>query len=133
MAAAIDAAEGFRKSCSTALVPLELELRTNALRHPELRERLVEMDRRRSTETARVINIMMGDRDLRIPARDLADIGRSAIIGLLLYAATDEELRDHYEGLVETLFVLLTDALTPQPQPRSSTRHRAKVGNPNTR
>jgi hypothetical protein len=41
VAAAVDAAEIFRKSASSELVPLELELRMNALRHPGLRQRLV--------------------------------------------------------------------------------------------
>lgn len=115
MAAAIDAAEIVRNSYSPALVPLELELRTNALRNPELRQRLIETDRKRSEETAQVIQNLMGDIDQRIGARDLADIGRAAIIGLLMYAAVDSELRDHYEGLVETVFVLLTETLTPPP------------------
>ncbi len=110
--AAVDAAEVFRKSASSELVPLELELRMNALRHPDLRGRMVEADRRASGDTASLIESMTGGKgNLRIPARDLADLGRAAVIGLLLYAAVDEDLRERYEGLIETLFVLMTDAL----------------------
>lgn len=116
LAAAIDAAEVFRRTFSPELVPLELELRMNALRHPALRERLVEADRRVSEENARLVEDMVGhDADLRVPPRDLADLGRAAIIGLLLYAAVDEERSERYEGLVETLFVLLTEAVTLRP------------------
>jgi hypothetical protein len=40
----------------------------------------------------------------------MGDIGRAAIQGLLQYAATDEEGAARYEGLVETLFVLMVGA-----------------------
>lgn len=113
--AAVDAAETFRKTFSTDMVPIELELRMNALRHRDLRERLVEADRRLSEENARLVEKMVGDRHLRIAPEDLADIGRAAIMGLLLYAAVDEERRSRYEGLVETLFVLMTEAVTQLP------------------
>lgn len=110
--AAIDAAGLFRRTFPTDLIPLELELRINALRHPGLRERLVEADRRVSEESARLLEAMLGDRaQSRIPSRDLADLGRAAVIGLLAYAAVDEEQRGRYEQLVETLFVLLTEAV----------------------
>jgi hypothetical protein len=53
----------------------------------------------------------MSDVELRIPAQDVADIGRAAIIGLLMYALVDDEYRDRCEGLIETLFALLTETL----------------------
>ena len=110
--AAVDAAELFRKAFSPQLVPLDLELRMNALRNPAFRQRLVDADRRISESYGRLIGKMIGDEaDLRVPARDLADLGRAAVIGLLQYAAVDPERRDHYEQLVETLFVLMTEAL----------------------
>jgi AcrR family transcriptional regulator len=115
VAAAKDAAEIFRESFSTQMVPLELELRMNALRHPGLRQRLVEADRRFSEENARLVEHMAGpEADLGVAPRDLADIGRAAVIGLLLYASVDEEMRERYEGLVQTLFVLMTEALMQQ-------------------
>jgi len=110
---AIDAAELVRKTVSRDLVPLELELRMNALRHPELRQRLVEADRRVSDEQARLIERMLGGPErLRIPAQDLADLGRAAVNGLLQWAAVDEERRDRYERLIQTMFLLLTEAVT---------------------
>jgi AcrR family transcriptional regulator len=127
MEAVMDAAETFRKTFSTEMVPLELELRMSALRHPDLRRRLVEADRRFSEENARLVENLQGEgTSLRIPARDLADIGRAAVIGLLLYASVDEQLRDRYEALVETLFVLMTEALMleaesePQSNPQAN-------------
>jgi AcrR family transcriptional regulator len=118
MTVAFDAAETLQKSYSAALVPFELELRMSALRHEGLRKRLVEIDRRRSRDTAQLIEKMVGGNDgMRIPAADLADIGRAAVIGLLSYAAVDEELRERYEGLVKTFFVFLTEALMPQSTP----------------
>jgi AcrR family transcriptional regulator len=132
LAAAIDAADLFRQTFSIKLVPLELELRMNAMRHPAFRERLAEADRRASEATARLVEKMVGDpNNLRIPARDLADLGRAAVIGLLQYAAVDEEQRGRYESLVQSLFVLLTEAVSDQkPNPaapvgrRSATRRR---------
>ena len=126
VAAAVDAAGLFRKTFSTDMVPLELELRTNALRHPALRERLMEADRRMSDETARLVVQMVGDSgELRIPPKDLADLGRAAVIGLLLYAAIDEEQRARYEALGETLFVLMTEAVV-QPASRRTRRRAAQ-------
>jgi AcrR family transcriptional regulator len=113
VAAAIDAADLFRRTASPALVPLELELRMNALRHAGFRERLVESDRRVSEANARLVEKMVGDAtSLRIPPRDLADLGRAAVLGLLQYAAVDEEQRGRYEELIETLFVLLTEGMS---------------------
>ena len=109
---AVDAAELFRNAFSAELVPLDLELRMNALRNPAFRQRLVEADRRISESYSRLIEKMIGDEaGLRVPARDLADLGRAAVIGLLQYAAVDPDQRDHYKQLVETLFVLMTEAL----------------------
>lgn len=112
VAAAVDAAALFRQTSSVDVVPLELELRMNALRHPQFRQRLAEADRRMSEANARLVREMVGTTaDLRIPARDLADIGRAAVLGLLQYAAVDEQQRDRYEALIETVFLLLTDAV----------------------
>lgn len=117
LAAAIDAAQIFQRSASIQMLPLELELRMNALRHPEVRQRLVEADRRFGEENARLVGRMTGEgTELPFPARDLADLGRAAVIGLLLYAAVDEERREYYEHLVETLFVLMTEGLMSRAQ-----------------
>jgi AcrR family transcriptional regulator len=117
--AAVDAAELFRKVFSPELVPLELELRVNALRNPAFRQRMVEVDRRLSESSARLIEHMVGDgADLgAFPARDLADLGRAAVIGLLQYAAVDQDQHQRYEQLIQTLFVLLTEALVARQDP----------------
>lgn len=122
--AAMDAAELFRRVFSPELVPLELELRVNALRSPAFRQRLVEVDRSLSESSARLIEKMVGDdTDLgALPARDLADLGRAAVIGLLQYAAVDDEQRERYEHLIQTLFVLLTEALVARQGSRPKRR-----------
>ena len=121
--AAVDAAELFRKAFSPELVPLDLELRMNALRNPAFRQRLVEADRRISESYSRLIEKMIGEEaDLQVPARDLADLGRAAVIGLLQYAAVDPEQSDHYKQLVETLFVLMTEALVVRQKPKPASK-----------
>jgi AcrR family transcriptional regulator len=113
VADALAAASVFQRTTSLELVALELELRLSALRNPAVRERLVEADRRMSNTTADLVETMLGDRArLSIPPKDLGDIGRAAIIGLLQYAATDREQTARYQHLVESLFVLLTEAVT---------------------
>jgi AcrR family transcriptional regulator len=109
---AVSAGGVFKRTLSLELMPLELELRLNALRNPEVRQRLIEADRRTGEKTARFIEeqVVAHGIHLRIPPRDLGDIGRAAIHGLLQYAATDEAEADRYERLVESLFVLLAGA-----------------------
>jgi AcrR family transcriptional regulator len=106
---ALDAAEIFRRTAAPDMVPLDLELRLNALRNPELRRRVVDADRRVAEEMGRLIerNMEGARHHLDIPAEDLADIGRAAVVGLMQYAALDEERADRYEALVKSLFVLL--------------------------
>ena len=128
-AAAVEAADLFRRISSIDVVPLELELRMNALRHPKFRERMADADRRTSEANARLVEKIAGDASaLRLPPRDVADIGRAAVIGLLQYAAIDEEHRDRYEALVETLFVLLTEAIfRPEAQDTRKGRRRGRA------
>jgi AcrR family transcriptional regulator len=107
---ALAAAEIFRRRTTLDMVPLDLELRLNALRNPELRRRVVEADRALAEKMAQLIeHNMKGERHhLDIPAQDLADIGRAAVSGLMQYAALDEVNAERFERLVESLFVLLT-------------------------
>jgi AcrR family transcriptional regulator len=116
----------FKRTLSLELMPLELELRLNALRNPEARRRLAEADRRTGEKMARFIEdqvVAQGIR-LKIPPRDVGDIGRAAIQGLLQYAATDEQGAERYEGLVETLFVLLAGAAFEPEDSEKGTGHR---------
>jgi AcrR family transcriptional regulator len=128
--AARDAARVFSRSVSLELLPLEFELRLNALRHPAARERLVDADRRVSERSASLVEAMLAGRgQLTVPARDIADIGRAAVAGLLQLAATDPEQADRYVQLVETLFVLLTAAVTgssPNPSPGRAAKVRKR-------
>lgn len=110
-AAAASAADLFMRNYSLEVVPLSLELRLNALRSPEARTRLAEADRRESDRMARLIKEQLGDSGLPVPARDLADIGRGAVLGLMQYAAVDEERSRRYEQLIKSLFVLLAGAI----------------------
>ena len=107
---ALEAAQIFRRTATLDTVPLDLELRLNALRNPELRRRLVEADRRLAEKMTELIehNMKGARHHLDIPAEDLADIGRAAVAGLMEYAALDEVTAERFERLVESLFVLLT-------------------------
>jgi AcrR family transcriptional regulator len=110
MTGALEAAEIFKQSATLEMVPLDLELRLNALRNPKLRQRIVEVDRSRAEKMTELIehNMKGTKRHLDIPAEDLADIGLAAVAGLMQYAALDEISSDRFRSLVESLFVLLT-------------------------
>jgi AcrR family transcriptional regulator len=117
---AAGAASVFRRTVSLELVPLELELRLNALRNPAARQRLAEADRRDSEKTARLIEEQFhGQGPPKIPPRDLGDIARAAVIGLLQYAAVDEEQAERYKRLVESFFVLLA-GFVAEPEERDA-------------
>lgn len=107
---ALEAAEIFKQSATLEMVPLDLELRLNALRNPKLRQRIVEVDRSQAEKMTELIEHKMKGtkRHLDIPAEDLADIGLAAVSGLMQYAALDEISSDRLRSLVESLFVLLT-------------------------
>jgi AcrR family transcriptional regulator len=122
VASAEAAAKVFRRERSLDLMPLELELRLNALRNPDMRKRLAEFDRRQSENVARFIEeqTAKGGVKFKVPARDIGDIGNAAIVGLLEKAAVAEgEEAERYEALVETFFVglatgmLETEELSP--------------------
>jgi len=92
---------------------LSLELRLSALRNPEVRKRFVEAERQSVDKVTHLIDEFMTSTglQLKIPARDLADISRAAVEGLFQLSAIDEEHAERYSGLVETLFVLLAEAM----------------------
>ena len=117
-AGALEAAEIFRGNSTLDRVPLELELRLNALRNSKLRQRVVEADRKQVQSMTRLIehNMRGSERRLDIPAEDLADIGRAAVAGLMQYAALDEIDPQRFQRLVESLFVLLTGPYTDEPR-----------------
>jgi AcrR family transcriptional regulator len=107
---AFEAAAIFRDRTTLDSVPLNLELRLNALRNPDLRRRIAEVDRSVTKRMAQLIeqNMRGKGRHPDIPAEDLADIGRAAVAGLMQSAALEELTAERFERLIETLFVLLT-------------------------
>jgi AcrR family transcriptional regulator len=110
IAGALQAAEIFRQSATLDMVPLDMELRLNALRNPKLRQRVAEVDRGQAQKMTELIehNMKGARRHLDIPAEDLAEIGLAAVSGLMQYAALEEISSDRFRSLVESLFVLLT-------------------------
>jgi AcrR family transcriptional regulator len=110
IAGALEAAEIFRHTTTLGRVPLDLELRLDALRNPKLRQRVGEVDRSQAEKMTELIehNMKGTKRRLNIPAEDLADIGLAAVSGLMQYAALDEINSDRFRKLVEELFALLT-------------------------
>jgi AcrR family transcriptional regulator len=110
IAGALQAAEIFRQSATLDMVPLDMELRLNALRNPKLRQRVAEVDRGQAQKMTELIehNMKGARRHLNIPAEDLAEIGLAAVSGLMQYAALEEISSDRFRSLVESLFVLLT-------------------------
>ena len=117
MTSAHDAGVLFRETVNLALLPLELELRLTALRNPAARRRLAASDREFGERAAQLVEQYTTEQGfrLKIPARDLADIGRAASIGLVQYAAVDEEEAERYQQLMETVFMLIATAAVEPP------------------
>ncbi|HWA65077.1 MAG TPA: TetR/AcrR family transcriptional regulator [Mycobacteriales bacterium] len=97
---------------SDDLLALSLELRLYAIRNPEARERVAELEREVSDHLAAFIEDAFArqQRTLSVAAIDLADLGRAAVDGLEQLAAIDPSRAGHYQRLVELLFVLLAKA-----------------------
>ena len=106
---------------SDDLLALSLELRLYALRNPEARERVADLERGVSDYLATFIEDAFArqQRTLQVSARDLADLGRAAVDGLEQMAAIDHAQSAHYHRLVELLFVLLARAAA-EPDPRTT-------------
>lgn len=98
------------------MIALSLELRLYALRNPEARERLARLEDQANEKLAAFIEDAFArqDRPLGMNARDLAVIGRAAVNGLEEAGAVDEAQRGYYRSLIQTLFVLLARAASPQ-------------------
>jgi AcrR family transcriptional regulator len=107
---AFEAAAIFIERSTLDEVPLSLELRLHALRNPELRKRIVEVDRDVTRGMAQIIEQKVKEtgHHLDIPAEDLADIGRAAVAGLMQSAALEELTAERFDRLIKTLFVMLT-------------------------
>lgn len=121
---AVDAAEIFQQTATLELVPLELELRLNAFRNPALRRQVIDTDRRVAHEMARLIqqNMAAAGQHLPIPPEDLADIGRAAVLGFMIYAALDDDRADRYQRLIEVVFRLLAEPPATDTRPTRARR-----------
>jgi AcrR family transcriptional regulator len=98
------------------IMALSLELRLFALRNPEARRRLAELERQTSDKLTAFIEETFTHR--RIPAgraRQVAALGRAAVDGLEQMAAVDEENAGYYRELVSSLFLLLARILEEPP------------------
>jgi len=101
---------------SRDLLALSLELRLYALRNPDARRRLAELERQTSEKLTGFIVEEFARRKIPLErASDLADLGRAAVDGLEQVAAIDEERADHYKRLVSSLFVLLAQVAAEPP------------------
>jgi AcrR family transcriptional regulator len=102
---------------SPDLMALYLELRVYALRNPDARARLAGLEQRASERLTAFIEDAFARQQipLRMPARDLADIGRAAVEGLEQAAAIDPESTDRYRQLIGTVFLLLARAAANPP------------------
>lgn len=113
MSAAVAAASKWQKIffLPQEILALGLELRLYALRNPEARRRLAVLEREVSEKLASFI-----EENVPVPishdrARELADLGRAAVLGLEQLAGIDEERGGYYKNLVSWLFVLLSQAV----------------------
>lgn len=99
---------------SEEVLALSLELRLYALRNPQAQARLAELDRQVSDELASFIEEEFARRQvpLRIPAQDLADLGRAAADGLEQLAAVDPSRAEDYKRLTRLQFILLARLAT---------------------
>lgn len=98
------------------LLALNLELRLFALRNPEARKRLAELERQTSDKLTSFIEDEFSRRQIPLHhARELAELGRAAVDGLEQLAAISEDRADYYKHLVSRLFVLLAQAANDPP------------------
>jgi AcrR family transcriptional regulator len=106
------------------LMLLGLELRLYALRNPDFRSRLAELDRRQVEKAAQFIKDEADGAGLTlaIAAEDLATLGRAACDGLLLYAAVDPDRGPYYDALVERFFELVGSLIQPSSKPAADAR-----------
>jgi len=84
---------------------LYLEFRLYALRNPEVRARLAELERRETAETARLITETAASLGMhpRIPAEVMAAIANAATIGLLERTIVDPTMADVSSSFFELL------------------------------
>ena len=96
---------------------LSLELRLTALRNPQVRKRLVEVQRQNRDKVARLIEQETEARGvrLRLSPEDFADITGATLDGLAQLGSIDEEDAERYHSLAEKLFVLMAEVVVESP------------------
>jgi AcrR family transcriptional regulator len=95
---------------------LHLEFQSYAMRNPEFRKRLVELERAQVQTIADLITreSKIQGLHLALPAEDLAEILNAATIGLTEAASVDVENAERYDRLVESFFVLMGKAISAE-------------------
>jgi len=106
---------------------LHLEFQSYAMRNPDFRKRLVELERTQVQRIADLIADYCRVHGLTLPISfaDLAQILNAATIGLTEAASVDSENAEHYDRLVETFFALIGQALFADESPATPSREGA--------
>ncbi len=109
------------------LPALSLEMRLYALRNPDFRVRLAELERRMQERIAAFIeNIARAEgRTLPISASDLAEILRAFSDGLSQLASVDSERESYYDELAVLLFGLIDKAMAGEETAPKKTKRRS--------
>ena len=124
------AAEIWRRIVSRdeQMLLLRLELRLYAMRQPEFRERLAELERHQQQQAT---DFLLREAEgvgfeFQLPPEFVAGALIAMTEGLLMHAAIDEEGRKRYEGIFEQFLTLLIAAGTHMPDPNEGPPANAK-------
>lgn len=95
------------------LTALNLEFRLRALRNDAFRDRLLELQ---AQHIGRIADLIQRGAEsvgieLKVPARDLAEILNAATVGLTELAAIEPGHSPHYDALVEMFFRLIGESI----------------------
>jgi AcrR family transcriptional regulator len=95
------------------LVALWLEFRLYALRNPQFRRRLAEVERQQVAEIVRMIEREVEDLGItmKMPAEDMAEIMNAWSIGLSELAAVDLENASRYDELTQRFFRFVAESV----------------------
>jgi AcrR family transcriptional regulator len=101
------------------VLALQMEFRLYALRNPEFRRRLAEVERQQIEEIVRMIVRESTDLGItmKMPAEDIAEIMNAWSIGFSELAAVDLEHAPRYDELAERFFRFVASSIMEPPQP----------------
>jgi AcrR family transcriptional regulator len=110
------------------LLALQLEFRLYALRNPEFRRRLAEVERQQITEIVRMIARETDELGLtmKMAAEDVAEIMNAWSIGFSELAAVDRENAARYDELAERFFRFVAESMIADPPARAGPPARGK-------